>query len=149
MIRPAKINDVKQIQKLINLFAEKKEMLPRSLNEIYENIQEFTVCEIRGKITGCCALHVTWDSLAEIKCLAVISHLHGKGIGRQLVEKSVKNARKLGVKKIFALTFKPSFFKSLGFRYTDKEKLPHKIWSECIHCPFFPDCKETALTKKI
>jgi len=27
----------------------------------------------------------------------------------------------------------------------EKSELPHKIWSDCLQCPKFPDCDEDAL----
>jgi amino-acid N-acetyltransferase len=50
MIRKAKIEDIKQIQKLINYFAKQDLMLPRSLNELYENLRDFWVAEEKNKI---------------------------------------------------------------------------------------------------
>ena len=45
MIRKARIKDIKQIQELIACFAKQDIMLPRSLNELYENIRDFWVYE--------------------------------------------------------------------------------------------------------
>jgi amino-acid N-acetyltransferase len=146
-IRQAKVSDVKSIQKLIGYYAEKKEMLPRSLNDIYENIQEFFVAVQGAHMIACCALHVSWEDLAEIKALAVASGCHGKGIGTKLVTACEEKAKELGVKKVFALTFKPEFFKKLKYKKISREKLPHKIWGECVKCPLFPDCGETPLLK--
>jgi len=47
--------------------------------------------------------------------------------------------------KVFALTYHPDFFRKLGFRDIDKMKLPHKIWGECMKCPKFPECDESAV----
>ncbi|HCJ67639.1 MAG TPA: N-acetyltransferase [Elusimicrobia bacterium] len=145
MIRKAKVTDVGEIQKLINYYAEQKEMLPRSLNELYENIQDFFVDEKNGKIIACAALHVVWEDLAEIKSLAVKLEYKKHGLGAKLVKKCLQQAKSLRVKKVFVLTFKPQYFKQFGFKELSREKLPHKIWSECIRCHLFPDCKEIAL----
>jgi amino-acid N-acetyltransferase len=147
MIRKAKIKDIKQIQKLINSFAQKDIMLPRSLNELYENIRDFWVAEEGSKIVGCSALHISWDDLAEIKSFAVDKNKQKKGIGRELITVCIDEARKLGAGKIFVLTYKPDYFKRFGFRRIKHADLPHKIWAECINCPKFPDCQETALLK--
>ncbi len=144
-IRPAKVTDVKTIQSIIAHYAEKKEMLPRSLNDIYENIQEYVVCEDKSKVVGCCALHVSWEDLAEIKALAIAQNYQGKGIGTKLVKTCHKKANDLGIKKAFALTFKPRFFLKLGYTQISRESLPHKIWGECVKCPLFPDCGEVPL----
>lgn len=147
MIRRAKIKDVKQMQSLINYFAAKDMMLARSLNELYENIRDFWVAEEKGRVIGCCALHISWDDLAEIKSLAVQKNRQAKGIGKELVLTCIREARELGSKKIFVLTFKPDFFKQFAFKKISHAKLPHKIWVECIRCAKFPDCQEIALIK--
>ncbi|MDD5116680.1 MAG: N-acetyltransferase [Candidatus Omnitrophica bacterium] len=147
MIRKAKIKDIKQIQALVGCFARLDVMLPRSLNELYENIRDFWVYEEKGKIVGCAALHISWDDLAEIKSLAVAKNKQGKGIGRDLVTACLAEAKVMGAKKIFVLTYKPEFFKKLGFKRIKQSDLPHKIWAECINCSKFPNCKEIPLLK--
>ena len=149
MIRKATVDDVKQIQKLVTYYAKRDRMLMRSLNELYENIRDFFVYVEGKKIYGCCALHVDWEDLAEIKSLAVAKVKTKKGIGAQLIERCLEDAKTLKVTKVFALTYVPKFFKRFGFKVLAKEKLPHKIWSECIKCPYFPNCKEIALMRKI
>ena len=149
MIRKAKIGDIKRIQELINYFAGQDLMLPRSLNILYENLRDFFIYEDKNKIVGCSALHISWDDLAEIKSLAVARNYQDKGIGRKLAEACILEAKEIGAGRVFVLTYAPDFFKKLGFRQTAHNKLPHKIWAECINCPKFPDCRETALIKKI
>jgi len=148
-ISHAKVSDVKQIHKLFEFYANNKEMLHRSLNAIYENIQEYMVAEENGVIIGCGALHVSWDNLAEIKALAIAKDYAGKGIGRKIVSVLEKNALKLDVSKTFALSFKPGFFQKVGYEVISKEILPQKIWSECINCHLFPDCGEVPLLKDL
>jgi len=147
VIRKAKIEDIKQIQKLINAFAKQDLMLPRSLNELYENLRDFWVCVEVKKVVGCAALHVSWDDLAEIKCLAVAKNKQRKGLGKELVLTCLNEAGEMGVRRAFVLTYKPTFFKSLGFKRIKNAELPHKIWADCIKCPKFPNCQEIALLK--
>ena len=149
MIRKATIDDIKDMQELINFYAKQDRMLPRSLNELYENIRDFLVYEDDGRIIGCCALHIAWENLAEVKSLAVEESSQKKGIGEMLVKEAIEDARKLNVKRIFALTYAPVFFEKLGFKRIEHSELPHKIWSECIKCIKFPDCEEIALTLDI
>lgn len=149
MIRKANVSDVKKIQRLVNYYAKRDKMLPRSLNELYENIRDFYVYAQGRNVYGCCALHVDWEDLAEVKCLAVSPSKVGKGIGAKLLAKCLKEAVGLKVKKVFALTYVPAFFKSAGFRIIEKRRLPHKIWNECIKCVYFPNCKEIALIKEM
>jgi amino-acid N-acetyltransferase len=149
-IRKAKTKDVKAIHRLVNSFAEKHEMIPRSLNDLYENLRDLLVCEEDGNIRGACALHVLWDDLAEIRSLAVQKEAHRKGVGRLLVRKALRDAKALGVERVFALTYHPEYFmKSFGFREIDKASLPQKIWGDCLRCHKFPECDETAVIKEL
>ncbi len=144
-VRKALVSDIKSIHRLINEFAKKGEMLPRSLNELYENIRDFFIAEENNEIKGVCALHILWEDLAEIRSLAVKKDSQKKGIGSLLVKKCLNEAKKLEVKKVFVLTYIPEFFKKIGFKELDKSKLPQKIWGDCIRCPKFPECDEVAL----
>ncbi|MDA8083276.1 MAG: N-acetyltransferase [Nitrospiraceae bacterium] len=144
-IRRAAIADIKDIQKLVNEFARREEMIPRSINELYENVRDFFVAEEDGRICGACALHVLWEDLAEIRSLAVHEDTRGKGIGSRLVKYCMTDAKKLGIGRVFALTYRPGFFRRLGFTDIDKSSLPQKIWGDCIRCPKFPECDEHAL----
>jgi len=137
------------MQKLINYYAKRDKMLPRSLNELYENIRDFFVYSEGKKILGCCALHIDWEDLSEIKSLAVAPSKTGRGVGKKLLVECIKEAKMMKVKKIFALTYVPGFFERFGFTVIDKSELPHKIWSECIKCVYFPGCKEIAVMKEI
>jgi amino-acid N-acetyltransferase len=148
-IRKANVDDVKKMQQLVNYYAKRERMLPRSLNELYENIRDFYVYTEGKNIYGCCALHVDWEDLAEIKSLAVAKNKAGKGIGKKLLEHCLKDAKVLKVRKVFALTYIPEFFERFGFSMVDKKELPHKIWSECIKCMYFPGCKEIAMMKEM
>ncbi|MBU4345912.1 MAG: N-acetyltransferase [Candidatus Omnitrophica bacterium] len=149
MIRKARIEDIKQIQNLINFFAKQDLMLPRSLNELYENIRDFWVCQENKRIVGCCALHICWDDLAEIKSLAVVKQRQRKGLGAELVIASLSEAKQLGAKKVFVLTYGPEIFKRFGFKRVRHSQLPHKIWAECINCPKFPNCQEIAMFRQL
>ena len=145
MIRKASVKDVPEMLKLINEHADKGEMLHRSLNDLYENLRDYIVLEEGDRILGCCALHIAWADLAEIKSLVVDDSVQGQGYGKMLLNRCLAEARELGVTRVFALTYKPEFFKKNGFIPIEKSELPHKVWSECIRCPKFPDCGEEAL----
>lgn len=144
-IRKATVNDAKAIHDLIKRFARKYDMLPRSLNEIYENIRDFFVCMDNDSIVATAALHVLWEDLAEIRSVAVIKEYQGIGVGKKLARQCMKEAKKLGVSKVFALTYAPDFFIEMGFEATDKNTLPQKIWGECLKCHKFPECDESAV----
>lgn len=145
IIRKARVSDVKSIYKLVNASAKRHQMIPRSLNDLYENVRDFFVSEEKGYVAGICALHVLWEDLAEIKSLAVQEDHQKQGIGKVLVRKAIREAKALGIKRVFALTYVPEYFKRLGFNEIEKAELPHKIWGECIRCPEFPECNEIAV----
>ena len=144
-IEKACIRDVGQMHRLINRFADRNEMLARSLSEIYENIRDYFVIREGDKVIACVALHVIWEDLAEIKSLAVAESSQSQGVGRQLVRACLEEAKELGLSTIFCLTYKPALFEKLGFSQVDKMELPRKVWTECYRCPKFPDCDEVAL----
>jgi amino-acid N-acetyltransferase len=144
-IRKAKASDIRAIHNLVNNFAKRHGIIPRSLNDLYEHIRDLIVCEEDGHIKGVCALHVLWEDLAEVRSLVVKKDSQGKGIGKALVKRALKDARILGIKRVFALTYNPEFFKMLGFKDIDKSKLPQKIWGDCLKCHKFPECDEVAV----
>jgi len=146
-IRPARMGDVKAIHGLLTIFAAKGLMLPRSFSSLYDNLRDFVVYEEGGGILGICALHICWDDLAEIRSLAVVEGRQKSGIGAQLVESCLDEAESLEIGNVFVLTYQAAFFRKFGFQDRDKKDLPHKIWSDCLHCSKFPDCDEDALVR--
>lgn len=149
IFRKAKFSDVEDILKIINDYAEKGLMLARSRNVLYEGLREFILAEEDGKIVGVAALHLVWNELAEIRALAVEPNKIKSGIGRRIVDMLTEEARELGVKTLFALTYQPGFFAKLDFKEVPKESVPHKMWKECINCPKFPNCDEIAMVKEL
>ena len=148
-IRKARVQDARDIHTLINQYARKDDMLPRSLNEIYDNLRDYLLSEEDGSIIAVCAMHIVWDDLAEIRSLAVSKKYRGKDAGRKLIRKLLREAKTLGIKNVFALTYQPGYFKKLGFESIDKNDLPHKVWGDCLKCPKFPDCDEVAVIKRL
>ncbi len=147
--RAAKLSDVEDIVNLINFYAEKGVMLPRTRSTLYEGIREFVVAEENENIIGVGGLHIIWDDLAEIRTLAVDEHYQGQGVGRKIVEILIQEAKDLHCPKVFTLTYQVAFFEHMGFRVVDKESMPHKVWKECINCVKFPNCDENAMTMEL
>ncbi len=147
--RKAAFKDVEAIHKLINHYADQGLMLPRARNVLYETLRDMIVAENDNGIAGIGALHLVWDELAEIRAMAIAPEAARQGVGRSIVEGLVLEARELGVKTLFTLTYQPGFFEKLGFVEVGKEELPHKVWKECINCPKFPNCDEIAMIRKI
>ena len=148
-LRKARAPDAGAIHKLINAAAKTSQVLPRSLNNVCEHVRDFVIMEEDGAVIGCCALHVSWEDLAEIRSLVVDEKQRGQGIGRQLVDACLKEAVLLGINRVFLLTAQRGFFEKLDFQEVDKATLPHKIWRDCMECVQFPDCCEVALIKEL
>ena len=146
-IRKAKISDIPHIHRILTHYGSMGLLLARPLSELYDHVRDFFVLETASHaVAGVCALRVCWDDLAEIKSLAVTEDQQHQGTGTQLVRACIEDARSLGLKRVFVLTYVPEFFARLGFHPVEKAVLPHKIWADCLKCTKFPDCDETALT---
>jgi len=148
-LRRARVSDVVAMQRVINRHAERGDMLPRALHELYEDIRDFFVIEEDGTIVGCAALHVNWANLAEVKSVVIDEQYQRRGYGRQLLDACIAEARELGIARLFCLTYRPDFFAALGFQEIDRNMLPRKVWSECIRCPKFTNCTEIAMARQI
>lgn len=145
MVRPAIMSDVEAICGLVNYFAQRGKMLHRSSESVYESLRDFVVAEHDGHVAGCVGLSMSWKDLGEIRSLAVAPDCQGLGIGRKLIEQVVADGRRLGLKRVFALTYEPEFFAKFGFKTVDKETLPTKVWRDCIHCQLADACAEVAM----
>lgn len=151
LIRKARIGDVREIQKMLAGHAQRGELLPRSLSELFDNLRDIFVYldDSQPQIMGTCSMHICWEDLAEIRSLVVREPYQRQGIGRKLVEACLSEAVTIGLYRIFVLTYQTQFFRKLGFRQVDKATLPHKIWADCIKCVKFPECDEIALVLEL
>jgi amino-acid N-acetyltransferase len=145
----ARVSDANSMHRLISHFADKGEMLPRALSEIYDGIRDYFVVRKGGQVIACAALHVTWADLAEIRSLAVDKKEQNQSIGSLLTQACLGEAQELGIPRVFCLVRKPAFFEKHGFQLIDKKELPQKVWAECYRCPKFPDCDEVALIRHL
>ena len=146
MIRPARVTDAPAICDLVNYYAERGRMLHRSLESAYTAIREFHVAvSDDGSVVGCVAVDVFWSDLAEIKSLAVRESSRRSGVGGELVRAAIEDARRIDVRRLFALTYEQAFFERYGFRVIDRSTLPEKVWRECIACPRVDACDEIAM----
>jgi amino-acid N-acetyltransferase len=149
MIRKAQLSDVPQIAALVNYYARRGELLPRSQEEVYESLREWVVAEENGRILGCGSLLIMWADLAEIRSLAVLREYQGRGLGSGIVEQLLEEARYLGLPKVFALTRQVEFFSRLGFQVTSRAKLPRKFWKDCQRCIRIHVCDEVAMIRPV
>ena len=132
IIRSAKTGDVKKIRKIVDDYAEQKRLLSKETVTLFEAVQEFTVAEVDGEVVGCGALHVLWEDLAEVRTVAVIESMHGKGIGYKLLESILEKAKEIGVKKVFCLTFETKFFGAHGFTEIEGTPVAPEVYEQMI-----------------
>ncbi len=145
VVERARLADVEAMKALLDDFARAGDLLARSRLNLYESIRDFVVARRAGEVVGLSALRISWSDLGEVRSLAVRRDLQGQGIGKALVEQNLADARDLGLQRVFALTYRPGFFATLGFAEVEKAQLPHKVWQDCVHCVKFPDCDEVAV----
>jgi amino-acid N-acetyltransferase len=132
LIRRARTADVKAILRLIDLYAPARQLLAKPAVTLYEDIQEFLVAEQAGEVVGCGALHVMWEDLAEIRTIAVDPEWHGHGIGHRLATGLLDTARRIGVERVFVLTFEVDFFARHGFRPIDGTPVAPDVYEELL-----------------
>lgn len=143
MIRKALIHEVPEIRRLLTEFAQKGDILPRTLADLYGQLRDYCVFrEDQGPLLGVAALHICWEGLGEIRSLAVVPAHQRKGIGSNLVKSCLAEARALGLNQVFCLTLRPDFFKRFGFEIVSREELLPIVWADCVNCVKFPDCDE-------
>jgi N-acetylglutamate synthase-like GNAT family acetyltransferase len=147
--RKAQLSDVPAISQLINHYVAEQVVLPRTPQELYENVWEFTVAEVDGEFAGCGALKFYNAELAEIRSLCVSSEVQSKGVGRALMQALLHESEQFGLKKVFALTTSPGFFAKLGFGEAARETLPMKIWRDCLPCPLYTTCREITVVLEL
>ena len=133
------------MQAIINSHAELGKMLFKNLAQLYEGLRDFAVVEEDGKIIGCVGVTIIWADLAEVRSLAVDGRYIGKGVGKQLMQWAISEARRMGIRKLMALTYEQNFFTKFGYEVVPKENLPLKVWSDCVRCPKRDGCDEIAM----
>jgi amino-acid N-acetyltransferase len=132
VVRAAKTGDVKKIRKIVDGYTDERRLLFKATVTLFEAVQEFVVAELDGEVVGCGALHVLWEDLAEVRTVAVLEEMHGKGIGNQIMVKILENAKDIGVKKVFCLTFETKFFGAHGFQEIEGTPVSPEVYQEMI-----------------
>jgi amino-acid N-acetyltransferase len=146
MIRKAKITEVPEIRRILAEAAKVGEILPRTLANLYSQVRDYSVLrQDEGPIIAVAALHVSWDTLGEIRSLVVAPDFQGRGLGSHMVRSCLEEARTLGLRRVFVLTASPKYFQRFGFRLFPREELPPIVWADCVDCVKFPDCDEVPL----
>jgi amino-acid N-acetyltransferase len=167
VVRPAAIGDVPVIHHLLEIYAAKGNLLPRTMSELYRHLRDFFVIEVAtgpsldrdprlgpigeidGQVVACGALEIFTEDLGEVRSLVVDEAHEGRGLGRLLVERITNEARAIGLKRLMALTYVPAFFHKLGFQTVAMDTLPEKVWGVCVKCYKYNQCDETAVLKEL
>jgi len=149
IVRPAAITDVPEIHDLLDTYARMGNVLPRPFNELYRHLRDFFVVEVNGHVVACAALEIFTETLGEVRSLVVAEKYLKHGFGRLLVERILDEARRIGLRKIMALTYVPGFFHKLGFKTVSKDTLPEKVWGICVKCYKFNNCDEEAVVREL
>lgn len=149
IVRKPRCKDVDSLYALIRAGVEQGVLLPRSRVKLFTVLRDFFVLEDEenGAIAGCCSLSIMWEDLAEVRSLYVGDAYRRQGLGQRLVRACIDEAAELGLEKVFCLTYQTEFFATMGFTELPKESLPQKIWTDCVHCPKFPNCDEVAMIR--
>ncbi|MGB8022356.1 MAG: amino-acid N-acetyltransferase [Candidatus Nanopelagicales bacterium] len=132
VIRPACTGDVRQIRSLVDVYAARRILLSKATVTLYEDVPDFLVAELDGRVVGCGAMHVIWEDLGELRTLAVDPALTRLGIGRILVSALLERARALGVARVFCLTFETAFFASAGFVEIEGAPVSPEVYAQLL-----------------
>jgi amino-acid N-acetyltransferase len=132
LIRPAKTSDIKKIRTIIDAYVSGRRLLSKETVTLFESVQEFIVAEVDAEVVGCGALHVLWEDLAEVRTVAVIESMQGKGIGHTILENILARAKEVGVKKVFCLTFETKFFGSHGFTEIQGSPVEPDVYAQLL-----------------
>jgi amino-acid N-acetyltransferase len=147
VVRKASLADIGPLLELINGYAAKGVMLPRTEFDLCENIRDFSVAYEGAHLVGCGALHFYSPQTAEVRSLAVDPEAAGRGVGRKIVEALAAEAVEFDLDAIFAFTYVTGFFARLGFEPVERGLLPLKAWKDCSRCPKFQSCDEIAVLR--
>jgi amino-acid N-acetyltransferase len=146
-VRKASMQDIPALLELINGYAAKGIMLPRTEFEMSENMRDFMVAYAGNQLVGCGALHFYSPVVGEVRSLAVAESHKTNGIGRMIVDSLVYEAKLYGLDAVFAFTYVPGFFGRVGFHEVERGELPLKAWKDCLRCPKFECCDEIAVMR--
>lgn len=114
-IRPATRADAARIVRLIHLNVPSGELLPRTEEFVASHASHFLVASDEGRLLGCVHLDEYAPSLAEIRSLAVIPDVQGRGVGVALVTALERLAKTRGYHTLFAVSNNEEFFRRRGY----------------------------------
>ena len=131
-VRRAVTRDVAFIRRMVDNYTLDGRLLAKAWVNLYEDVQEFLVADSAGDVIGCGALHVMWEDLAEVRTLAVDPDHLRSGVGSAILESLIAQARTLGLRRVFCLTFETSFFARHGFREIEGAPVDHDVFEQLL-----------------
>jgi amino-acid N-acetyltransferase len=141
----ASVNDIASIQVLLNHYASMGDLLPRTKQDIVDNLEHFRIIKRNDTVIACGSLEHFTSELAEVRSLMVASNIKGGGLGSKIVTNLIETAKNRKVKRVMALTYVPEFFHKLNFITVNKDIFPEKVWGICVNCYKFHNCDEIAV----
>lgn len=134
IVRPARTRDVPVIRTLIDQNVGSGRLLDKPTVNLYEDVLEFSVARSSADdtVVGCGALHVLWEDLAELRTVAVDARSRGAGIGHLIVDDLLDRARRVGVSRVFVLTFAVTFFARHGFTEISGTPVAPEVYAELL-----------------
>ncbi|MCV0403412.1 MAG: GNAT family N-acetyltransferase [Chloroflexi bacterium] len=134
-VRRARERDVDAILRVIGTYVEQHVLLPRTREEILEHIDTWWVSDLNGEVVGCAALRDFGGGLGELRSLSVVAEAHGRGLGESLVHAVVRDARRTGMTRLFAITANPGYFARHGFTELPMEGVPEVLHVDRVPWP--------------
>lgn len=125
-VRPARIEDVGGILSVIEPLEEQGILVRRSRERLEQEVEQFFVDVLDGRIVGCVALYPFAETqAAEMACLAVTPDFRRAGRGDALLAAVEEAALEQGLRQIFVLTTRTAhWFIERGFKLVTPEELP-------------------------
>jgi amino-acid N-acetyltransferase len=148
-VEPAAPDDIPAIADLVEDYARRGMVLPRSIESIRATLADWVVGREGDHLLACGSLLRYTPHLAEVRSLTVRPEATGQGWGKALLQALVHHARSQRIPTLFALTRSAPLFQGVGFAVSDKVLFPEKVWRDCQLCPIQAHCDETAVVMQL
>lgn len=104
-IRPLHEDDIPELLSMIARCVVDAKLVQRTYESIRDNISSYYVYTLDDTIVGCVALYpYPEDACAELGCLFIKKNYEGHGYGRAMCRFAEESARRLGFRRIFAIS---------------------------------------------
>lgn len=129
-IRQVTEEDISEMLGMIGRSVRNTHLVPRTFEEVKNNIDAYYVMEVDDNVVGCGALYEYGDC-AEVACLYVKQSHEGTGYGASMVEFLEQKAKSKDLVNVFALSNRAAdFFKGIGYEEMIIEDLPRERYKK-------------------